>query len=161
MARQTTSTSFIAPVSAAGATPVAGSDTAFGDNCRGVFTLVAGTTYYFDLGGADASILHALLQGDAAIVITSATIEETDLAITEAPITSNVAGQWFATDATRITSVAEGAGWSAASDVGATTGGAIGGVVWNVADHGARRTRIATVVGATGGEVRMCTWGKE
>jgi hypothetical protein len=141
--------------------PAAGGDAAFGANSRGVFTLVLGTTYYFDLGGADASLIHALLQGDAGIVITSASIEETDLSVTEAPLISDVSGQWFPTDAGRITSVAEGTGWTATSDVGATSGGTQGGVAWNVTDQAARRTRIKMVVGATGGDARMCTWGKE
>lgn len=161
MSRQSTSTSFLTPYSAADTSPAAGGDAAFGDNCRGVFTLVLGTTYYYDLGGADASLLHLMMQGDATVIITSATLEETDLSVTEAPLTSDVSGQWFAVHTDRITAIAEGTGWAVTSDVGSTSGGTQGGFAMNVIDQAARRTRLKVVVGATGGEVRVNCWGKE
>ncbi len=161
MSRQTTSTSYLTPKSSAGVEPTVGSDAAFGDNMRGVFTLVLDTTYYFDLGGADASLLHLMMQGDASVIITSATLEETDLSQTEAPLISDVSGQWFAVHTDRITAVAEGTGWAVTSDVGSTSGGTQGGFAMNVIDQAARRTRLKVVVGATGGEVRVCVWGKE
>ena len=160
MGRQSTSTSFVTPYSAADTSPAAGSDAAFGANCRGVFTLVTGVTYYYDLGGADAKLIHLMMQGDAAIVITSATLEETDLSMTEAPLCSDVSGQWFAAHADRITSIAEGTGWAVTSDVGSTSGGTQGGFAMNVIDQAARRSRLKVVVGGTGGEARVNVWGK-
>lgn len=159
--RQSTSTSFVTPhLASTGAEPVAsGGDAAFGDNCRGVFTLPAGT-YYYDLGGADAVLLHAMIQGDATIAITTATIEETDLAESEASVYSNVTGQWFATDITHITTSVEGTGWTNTNDVGGNAAGNAGGVAWNVTDCAARRYRLAVVVG-TEGQARVNVWAKD
>lgn len=156
------STSFIEPTVASGGDPAEpGTDAAFGANNRGVFTLLANTTYYYLISHADATVLSATLHGDAAIVITSATIEDSNWAETEAPLDSNVTGQWLATDTGMITSSKEGTGWTNTSDVGAASGGNAGAVAWNIVGQGARRTRIAVVVGGTGGQVRVGCWGRE
>ena len=161
MARSTTSTSVVTPLTNAGVDAAKGTDSTF-DPSRGVFTLTNGTTYYIPLGGQDAAIVHATLQGDAAIVITSATIEECTLSPDLVDDYSDTAGDgWFATDANRIISAAEGTNWAATSDVGSSTGTNKGAVCWNITDNGARRLRIKLVIGATGGEVRCCVWGKE
>ena len=160
MTRATVSTSFITPIKSDGSEAVAsGGDAAFGENCRGVFTLAA-ATYYFALGGQDASIIHAMIQGDATIAITSATIEETDLSDTEAPLYSDTTGQWFASHVDRITTAVEGTGWANTSDVGSNSAGNAGGVAFNIVDQAARRTRLKVVVG-TEGQARVNAWAKE
>ena len=153
---------YVTPLADDGA-PVAAAagEAALGTSNRGVFTLAATETYFFPLGGQDASTLHAQLQGDAAIIITSATVEESDVGPSEASVYSDNAGEWLATSVDRITAVAEGTGWAATADVGSAAGGNAGAVAWNIVDHGARRTRIKVVVGATGGQVRMSAWAKE
>lgn len=160
MSRQNASASFVTPRDNTGvdATPSAG-DAAFGDNCRGVFTLAAGT-YYVPLGGADASLLWASVQGDATIAITSATVEECSLAESEAAWHSDVTGQWFATPIALIESAVEGTGWTNTNDVGANSAGNAGGVAWNIFNACARRYRLKVVVG-TGGQARFCEWGKD
>lgn len=160
MARQTTSTSFVTPVKSDGTDAVASAgDAAFGANCRGVFTLAA-ATYYCALGGQDAKLIHAMVQGDATIAITSITVEETDLSETEAPWHSDTTGQWFASHIDRITTTVEGTGWTNTSDVGANSAGNAGGVSFNIVDQAARRTRLKIVVG-TEGQARVCAWGKD
>lgn len=159
MTRAATSSTFLTPVDSNGAPAEASSGSAFGETARGVFTLAAGT-YFVPLGGADAGLLHAMMQGDATIVVTSATIEETDLPDSEAKVYSDVSGQWIATPASIIESSAEGAGWTATSDVGAASGGAQGGVAWNVIHGSAHRYRLKVVIG-TQGNARFNGWGKE
>jgi len=129
---------------------------------RGVFTLLAGTTYIYVIDPAlDATFLHGHLQGDAEIIITSATFEECDMAEAEVSNTSDNVSEWLATPAALIESTAEGTGWTATSDVGAAAGGNVGGVVWNIAHHGGHRVRVKLVVGATGGQARFALWAKE
>lgn len=153
---------YVTPITTAGAAVAeAAGESALGTSNRGVFTLAAATTYIFPLGGQDASVLHAMLQGDAAIIITSATVEESDIGESEAANHSDNAGEWIATSVDRITTSVEGTGWAATADVGSSAGGNAGAVAWNIVDHGARRTRIKVVVGATGGQVRMSAWAKE
>lgn len=140
------------PVKSDGTLAPAGSDTAF-PTSRGVFTLAAGT-WFVEVPTRDMNPVHIQMQGDASIIFTSATIEETDLPPREASSYQDTTGTWLATDDTRITSKAEGTGWSVASDVGAATGGNAGAVVWNIADGTPMRTRIKIVV-TTGGEARF------
>lgn len=141
-------TVYLQPIKSDGTLAPAGSDAAF-PTSRGVYELAAGT-WFVEVPTRDMNPVHVQMQGDADIIFTSATIEETDLPVSEAPITGDVSGTWLVTDDTRITSKAEGAGWSVASDVGAATGGAAGAIVWNVADGSPARTRIKIVVTTAG-----------
>lgn len=138
--------------------PVSAGDAAFGENCRGVVTLAAGT-YFVPLAAA-GSLIHATVQGDATIAITSATIEECGLAESEAPWHSDTTGQWFATDPAQILSAKEGTGWTNTSDVGANGAGNAGGVAWVIFDAAAPRYRLKVVVG-TEGQARFTASGKD
>lgn len=161
MGRHPSSTQYITPIKSDGTLAVAGSDATLGSSNRGVYTLALSTTYFFPIGIQDAEHTHMQLQGDAAIVLTSATVEDSDLAPSEASDYSDNAGEWLATPAALIESAAEGAGWTQTSDVLAVAGGAAGGASWNVVNYGARRMRLKVVVGGTGGEVRLSMWSKE
>lgn len=160
MARSTISTSYIEPVSAAGVVPDAAPGTDATVTGRGVYTLLANTTYYFALGGQDAAQLSAHLQHDAAIAITSATLEDCDFAESEAEWQSQVAGLWIPEDPTTAFVGTVGATTTATNGVVAVVAGNVGGAMWHL-ETAARRTRLAVVVGATGGQVRLAVWGKE
>ena len=163
---RTSTTTVVKPRDSNGAeAPASAGDTAFGDTSatnggsnRGVVTLAAGT-YYVPLASA-GSLIHATVQGDATIAITSATVEECGLSESEAPWHSDTTGQWFATDAAQILSAKEGTGWTNTSDVGANAAGNAGGVAWTIFDAAAPRYRLRVVVG-TGGQARFTTSGKD
>ncbi len=139
-----------------------GGDAALGTANRGVYTLASGTNYFVEVPCSDAGLVHVLLQGDAALILTSVTIEETDLDGKDALVITDTTGTWLVTDDTRITAKAEGAGWTiGANDIAAVAGGAAGAASFNISDVGARRMRVKIVVGGTGGEVRVSFWGKE
>lgn len=140
------------PIKSDGTLAPQGSDSAF-VTARGVYTLSAGT-WYVEIPTRDMNPVNVQLQGDASVVITSATLEETMLPEKEAPLYGNATGTWHAVDITRITSEVEGTGWTNTNDVGAASGGNAGSVQWNEVDGGARRKRLAIVVG-TEGEVRI------
>jgi len=169
MGRRTASTSFLTPIKADGVTEVE-DGTELG---RGAYTLAALTTYYFPFGGADSLVASVQLQGDAPIVITSATVQNTNFPgppqgpppsaggagdVTDYDAT---VGVWVNKDQPSTSVEVDGIGWSATSSVLAVVGGNVGGAVWHVTNTGARRHRLEVVVGATGGEVRVATWGKE
>lgn len=159
MGRKTISTQYLQPIDASGNTVTAAPGADANLTGRGVYTLAANTTYYFIIGGQDARVDSFELEFDNAIVITTANIEDTDAAEAEV---SNFNGPSWApeTPSTAYVGV-KGAGSSAANGTLTTIGTAQGCAVWHIADTGARRTRIAVVVGATGGEVRGSCWGKE
>lgn len=159
MARSTNSTSYIQPFKSDG-TVLAFSNTEFG---RGALTLASGTTYFFPIGGADASVVSVHLQWDAAIAITSATIEDCNFPEGSADVDwwDDAAGEWIDEDPTTAFVGTDGAGATVTNGVLAVVAGSVGGAMWHVADTGARRTRLKVVVGATGGEVRVHPWGKQ
>ena len=157
MGRHPNSTSYITSYSAAGAEQVQ-SATEFG---RGAFTLAANTTYMFSLPAQDVPVLGVHLQHDAAIAITSATIEVCSFPPSEVSDFSDGAGEWFGLAPTTAYVPVDGATTTATNGVVAVVAGNIGGAHWDIADIGARRARLKIVVGATGGEVRVATWGKE
>jgi hypothetical protein len=129
---------------------------------RGVFTLVANTRYFFILGGADAPFLGVTLTGyDAAMVLTSAAIQDTDHPDQEVPNHSVIVGEWVTEDPTTAFIAADGAGWVGTNGVLAVAGGAVGGAKWHVAETAAFRTRLDIQVGATGGRVRVSSHGKD
>lgn len=160
MARRMQNATMIQPVKSDGTLAAVGSDATF-DPSNGVYTLTAGATYYVEIPCADAPWFSLQTQGDAAIILTSVTLESTNLAPHECALTDDNAGQWLAIDAGRIISTAEGTGWTATSDVIAASGGNAGGAVQNVTDEASRRARAKIVVGGTGGEARFTAWAKE
>lgn len=139
----------------------------------GCYTLASGTTYYFPLNAfesADKLAVHLI--HDASIVITSATIEDSNLppptAIDGATVgvqtswfESSAAGRWIDEDPSTAFVGTKGAATSATNGVVAVTGGTAGGAMWHFVDAASRRARLAVVVGGTGGEVIVACWAKE
>lgn len=163
MGRRSPTNSFLTPIKSDGTLPVPATDFGVpGDKQRGVFTLTALTTYYVPLPAEDAWLLSLLSQWDAAMIITSITIEETDLPEDLATWYSASTGLWFATDAAKITSAFNGAGTTTnTNDVIAHTVAGAGAAIQNIQDTAVRRHRAVVVVGATGGEARFTGWAKE
>lgn len=134
---------------------------------RGVYTLTADTTYYYILGGPDASFIsgHLTAYASAAaangLIITSATVQDCDHSELDVPNHSAVAGEWVTEDPSAGFVGADGTGWSATSGVLAATGAGLGGARFNIAETAAYRTRLAVVVGATGGPLRVSSHGKD
>lgn len=129
---------------------------------RGSYTLTAGTTYYYILGGADAPFQSVHITGyTAGLVIMSATIQDCNHDDLEVPNQSAVVGEWVSEDPTTAFVGFEGAGWSATNGVVAASGGGVGGAMWHLGETGATRTRLAVVVGGTGGILRVSAWGKD
>lgn len=157
MSRHHNNSAYVTPFTAAGAEQVQ-SATEFG---RGAFTLTAATVYMFPLAPQDVPVLGVHLQHDAAIAITSATIEVCSLPPQETSDFSDGAGEWFGLEPTTAYVPVDGATTTATNGVVAVVAGNVGGAHWDVADIGARRARLKIVVGASGGEVRVATWGKE
>lgn len=157
MGRHPNSTSFITPIKSDGTEEVQDA-TEFG---RGSFTLASATTYMYPLPAQDVPVLGVHLQHDAAIAITSATIEVCSFPPSEVSDFSDGAGEWFGLVPTTAYVPVDGATTTATNGVVAVVAGNIGGAHWDIADTGARRARLKIVVGATGGEVRVASWGKE
>lgn len=129
---------------------------------RGIFTLAANTTYVFVLGGADAPFISATLTGyDAAMILTTVTVQDTDHPEQEVTNHSTVAGEWVSEDPTTAFVGADGTGWVPTNGVLNVAGTGVGGARFNVAETAAFRTRLIVVVGATGGRVRVSSHGKE
>lgn len=167
MGRRTTSTSYVTPIAAGGALEVE-DGTTFG---RGSYTLLAGTRYFFVLGGADAPFNAAHFQWSSPMVITSLTIEDSNFppvakgdgtgGAGDVSDFSTAAADWIDEDPSTAFVGVVGAGVSQTNGVVAATGGAQGGCMFHVVDTGARRTRVNVLVGATGGEMRCAVWAKE
>ena len=146
---------YITPLKSDGTSPDRAGD--------GKFTLAAATTYYFPLGGADASVVsgHVAWTGSA-IIITSITVEDCNFPHLDVTDYSANVGEWIDEDPTTAFVGVVGTGVSASNGIVAATGDAAGGgCMFHVADTGARRTRLKMVVGATGGTVRVAAGGKE
>lgn len=154
---------FVTPIKSTGAEAAkSAGDTAFGASSnRGVFTLEGTAAVYFiEIPAEDALVAALHTQGDAAIAITTVTIEESCMPPGEVSIYSDNPGEWLAVDAARITSAAEGTGWTNTSDVIGNSAGNAGGGMQVIADCGARRMRARVVV-ATEGQARFAVWAKE
>jgi hypothetical protein len=124
-----------------------------------VFTLAAGT-YYFPLPVGDSTMFDVHLTHDAAIAITSATIETCSHGVSEVSDVSAVAGEWMDQNPATAFVALVGANTTHSAGVVAVTAGAAGGADWQVSDCPAARARLAVVV-ATPGEVRLSFCGKE
>ncbi len=158
MGRHPTSSSYITPVKSDGVLQ-AQSATEFG---RGAFTLALSTTYYFPVGGQDCPFLAIHAHWDAAIILTSMTVE--DCGFPESEVSNydvSTAGLWLKKSTTTMFVEVIGTNVTNTSGVVAASGGAAGGAHWNIGNNGARRTRVAVVVAGTGGEMRLSSWGKQ
>jgi hypothetical protein len=147
---------YVAPIDSAGAAPVAAVP-----GPRGQFTLSSGTTYLYILTAADPTRISAHVQWDAAVVITSITFEDTNVMRDEVSDFSTTNGDWIDEDPSTAFVGTQGAGVTVTNGVVAVAGGAVGGCMFHVADHGAARARLRVVVGGTGGVVRVATHDKE
>lgn len=133
---------------------------------RGAYTLTAGQTYYYILGGPDATFISGTLTAYASaaaangLIITSATVQDTDHDERDVPNKSSTVGEWISEDPSSGFVGADGTGWSASSGVLAATGAGLGGGRFNIAETAAYRTRVAVVVGGTGGPLRVSGHGK-
>lgn len=127
---------------------------------RGIYTLTAGATYYYVLGGAGGVFGSGTITGyDAAAILTSATIQDTDHPEQDITNINAVVGDWISEDPATAFVGADGAGWTVTNGVLAVAGGAVGGARFNIAETAAARTRVAVVVGGTGGRFRFsCNW---
>lgn len=141
---------------------------------HGVYTLVASHTYVYICPSLDTPFTSIDLQGiDAALVITSATVQDTNRPGPTAgsgpgggdlPDTDTAVGGWKNERPTTGYVAVDGTGWSVGSAatacVVAATGGNVGGAMWHVAETGAARTRLIVAVGATGGKACVSGCGK-
>lgn len=145
---------YIQPITTAGALVVP-------EAPHGVYTLTAGQVYYYIVGQTDAVNLSITFTGEAsALIITSATIQDTDHPVQDVTDFDATAGRWLTEDPTTAFVAVDGVGWSASNGVVAVAGGALGGARWNLGEDAAHRTRLEVVVGATGGAVRVSRSGK-
>lgn len=129
---------------------------------RGIFTLQAGTTYYYILGNASASIVSVQLTGyDAALVLTSAEIQDCNHMEQDVLDKSSTTGEWSTEQPGTAYVATDGTGWSAANGVGAAAGSGAGGLMWHFGENAAARIRLKVVVGAAGGRVRLACHGKD
>jgi hypothetical protein len=149
---------YINPITSAGVPVVGTSDPSF-LNGRGVFTLAAGT-YYFVLPVGQAAICDVHLTHDAAMAITSATIETCSHGRSEVTDYSTIAGEWMDQDPSTAFVALKGANTTHTNGVVAVTAGAAGGASWQISGIGADRMRLAVVVG-TQGEARLSFSGKD
>ena len=148
----------LAPIDAAdGSTPA--------EESHGVYALVATHTYVYLCPTKDTSFTSIDLQGiDAALVITSATIQDTNRPEQDLGNRDTTVGGWKNERPTNGYVAVDGTGWSVGSGatacVVAATGGNLGGALWHIAETGAARTRLIVVVGATGGKACVSAAGK-
>lgn len=129
---------------------------------RGAYVLASGTTYHYIIGGIEASRISVQITGyTAGLIITSATIQDTNHEVVDVLDTSNTAGEWVTEDPSTAFVGVDGTGWSVSSGVVAAAGSGVGGALWHVSDSGAARTRLVVVVGGTGGTLRVSAHGKD
>ncbi len=123
-------------------------------------TLLANTTYYYALPGNTELIGAVHLQGDSAIILTSADIEESCFDPGDVSLVSTSAADWMKQDPSSAYIPVVGAGWSVTNATVAAAGGAAGGAIWDLGNLGGKRRRLKVVVGGTGGKLRVGTNGK-
>lgn len=123
--------------------------------------LANGTTYYFPVGGAGVLINSIHILWDAAIIITSITIEDSNITDISGT-TVGAAGEWITENPTTGTYVAtEGAGVTVTGSSVAVAGGAAGGCIYHLGNMATRRVRVAVVVAGTGGKLQIFPHGRE
>lgn len=128
--------------------------------------LTAATTYYVPIGGAASTVQSAHCKWDASIVITSITVQVSNFKLqndndpNDADEAGDV-GDWIPyTPSSGVYVAVTGAGATATGAVVAVAGGAAGGCFYDIGNLGARRARLAVVVGGTGGRFRVASHGK-
>lgn len=154
----TANSHYIRPVLSDGTVQEEDTDSSFATS-RGVYTLAAGT-YYFPLPIGNSTLFDVHLTHDAAIAITSATIETSSHGKLEVSDYSAVAGEWMDQDPTTAFVATVGATTTPTNGVVAVVAGNAGGANWQVSDCPAARARLKVVV-ATEGEVRVSFCGKD
>jgi hypothetical protein len=128
--------------------------------------LSSGTTYYIPIGGSASTVQSAHAKWDAAIVITSITVQVSNFKLQNdndpnPTDTAGDAGDWVPyTPSSGAYVAVTGAGVTATGAVVAATGGAVGAAFWDIGNLGAKRVRLAIVVGGTGGAMRIASHGK-
>lgn len=129
---------------------------------HGLYTLTAGHTYVYIVGGAEAVHQSVHLTGyTAGLIITSATIQDGDHAESELSNTDVTDGGWINEDPpVPAFASSDGTGWSSPNCVVKSLGTGVGGARWNLGNDSATRTRLNVVVGAAGGNVRVSAGGK-
>jgi len=166
MGQHPSNTDYITPIKTSDGSPaaLAGSVPAgypAGSPSRGFYTLASGQIYVFLLGGKDCPVHSAHFEWDAAIILTTLTVEDCNANPTETADTATHGASWVDEDPTTAFVGFKGAGTTVTNGVVAVAGGAIGGCMFHIADTGAKRTRITAVVGGTGGIIRCSTFGKQ
>lgn len=137
-------------------TPLKSDGTKAAGAADGYFTLASGTTYLLPLSGDQDPFVSCHVQWDATIVITSITVEDSNMDRDLVSDYSTTAGDWIDEDPSTAFVGTVGAGASVSNGVVANTGGAAGGAMFLISDTAAARTRLKVVVGATGGTIRAC-----
>lgn len=129
---------------------------------KGAYTLTAGTTYRYILGGPDAPFLSVQLTGlTAAAVVTSATIRDCNHHELEVLDNDTAAGAWIAEDPSTGFVGVDGTNWTVSNSVVAASGGGVGGAMWHLGETGAYRTCLEVVMGGTGGLFRVSCHSKD
>lgn len=130
-------------------------------------TLANGITYMFPFGGAESPLESIHCKWDAAIIITSITIEDCNFPKradgaggVDVADDDTTAGSWIDEDPSTAFVGTVGAGTTVVNGVVGVPGGAAGGCMFHLGNFGARRGRIKVVVGATGGLLRVWGHGK-
>lgn len=162
MSRSAAKSHFITPIDTSG-----NAVTAFKQ--PGVFTLTAGTTYYFVVPCAGSPYASATLTGfSSSLVLTSVTVQDTDHSEATFPNNANAANStpvpgiigWCPEGNSSSLVGLTGTGWSATNGVVAVAGTGFGIARFNIEGTGALRTRLEVVVGATGGDLMVSCYEK-
>jgi len=119
---------------------------------NGYATLIAATTYFFELPAelAVKPLQSFSAQWDAVIVMTSLSPQDTNIG--DATSFADTLGAWLTQNPT--TAYVPALGGVATQAVVAVAGGTAGGATWNLS-LGSGRKRIKVIVGATGGKLRI------
>lgn len=148
---------YLVPIDTADGTPVIEGE-------HGKYTLTALHNYVYLIGGAETVNLSVTMTGyTAALVVTSATIQDTDHPVRDVADISATAGEWITEDPPTPAFVGiDGTGWAAGATPGVVTaaGTGVGGARWNLSSDAATRSRIFVAVGAVGGIARVSAGGK-
>lgn len=141
-------------------TPTKSDGTNPDEHGRGIYTLTAGATYVYILGGASAPFAHVHLTGYTAGAIITATVQTAthqDLDVTDTNLT---VGEWVSETPADGDVQVDGTGWTSSAAVVSADGTGPGGASWHLSDWPPFRTRIKIVVGGTGGDFRLSWHGK-
>jgi hypothetical protein len=141
--------------------PIKSDGTAVAESGHGRYTLAANTTYYYILGGAGAPFQSVQITGyTAGLVITTATIQDTNHHDAEVTDISATVGEWVNETPASGDVQVDGTGWTSSTAIVSASGAGVGGAVWHLAEMSTFRVRLEVVVGATGGDLRVSSHGK-